>query len=403
MHVLMISDVFFPRINGVSTSIETFRAELHAQGVRTSLLAPAYPAEDDHDDVIRIESRYLPMDPEDRMMKRGAIRHWLATQRNSAERFDLVHIQTPFVAHYAGLEIARMLGVPAVATYHTYFEEYLHHYVPFLPEGWMRGAARRFSRSQCNALDAVIVPSHAMAATLSAYGVERPVHILPTGLPTDRFGGGDGDDFRTRYRIEPGRPLLLFVGRVAHEKNIAFLIDMMGQLRVSHPEALLLVTGEGPALGALREHVADAGLTAQVRFLGYLDRRHELADCYRAADVFVFASRTETQGLVLLEAMAQGKPVVALSVMGTRDILEGAPGALVAPDDVGGFAECVRGLLESPARRHEMGDQARQYAHRWRADEMARRMAQLYESVVAGHAQARAKKDNGSARALKAG
>ncbi|MFA9438710.1 glycosyltransferase [Uliginosibacterium sp. sgz301328] len=403
MHVLMISDVFFPRINGVSTSIETFRAELHAQGVRTSLLAPAYPAEDDHDDVIRIESRYLPMDPEDRMMKRGAIRQWLAAHRKGTERFDLVHIQTPFVAHYAGLEIARTLGVPAVATYHTYFEEYLHHYVPFLPEGWMRGAARRFSRSQCNALDAVIVPSRAMADTLAAYGVERPVHILPTGLPNDRFGGGDGDDFRTRYRIEPNRPLLLFVGRVAHEKNIAFLIEVMGKLRASHPEALLLVTGEGPALGALREQVTSAGLTAQVRFLGYLDRRHELADCYRAADVFVFASRTETQGLVLLEAMAQGKPVVALSVMGTRDILEGAPGAMVAPDDVRGFAECVRGLLESPVLRQEMGEQARQYAHRWRADEMARRMAQLYESMVTPLARSDATSSDEHAHVLRAG
>ncbi|HEX5125843.1 MAG TPA: glycosyltransferase, partial [Rhodocyclaceae bacterium] len=310
MNVLMISDVYFPRINGVATSIETFRAELHALGTRTTLIAPEYPegaeSRTNNDNVVRIPSRYLPMDPEDRMMKRNAIRDWLKHYCGAA--FDMVHIQTPFVAHYAGLELGRMLGVPAIATYHTYFEEYLYHYIPWLPREWLRGAARRFSRSQCNALAALAVPSSAMANTLKEYGITRPIHILPTGLPADRFVGGDGEYFRGRYQIPQERPLLLFVGRVAYEKNIRFLLDAVTRVRSSVPNVLLLITGEGPALESLRAESAARGLEGNVRFLGYLDRHHELADCYRAADVFVFASRTETQGLVLLEAMALGKP-----------------------------------------------------------------------------------------------
>jgi glycosyltransferase involved in cell wall biosynthesis len=159
MRVLMISDVYFPRINGVSTSIQTFRRDLAALGQQVDLLAPAYPARADADqeDILRIPSRYLFFDPEDRMMSARAIRKKIPELRR--RRYDLVHIQTPFVAHYLGLRIARELGVPVVETYHTYFEEYLYHYLPWLPASWLRGAARRFTRSQCNQVDAVVVPS----------------------------------------------------------------------------------------------------------------------------------------------------------------------------------------------------------------------------------------------------
>ncbi len=382
MHILMISDVFFPRINGVSTSIETFRQALAAEGVRSTLIAPAYPgAPPDNDpDILRIPSRYLPMDPEDRLMRRHAIRALSGELRTRG--ISLVHVHTPFVAHYAGLELARALGVPCVATYHTFFEEYLFHYVPFLPRAWLRAAARRFSRVQCNALDAVVVPSTAMAGVLRNYGVQRPLHVLPTGLPEAQFLGGDGCYFRSRYGIAKERRLLLYVGRVAHEKNIAFLLGVMEHLKRSQPAALLLITGEGPALASLAATVQQRGLGEQVRFLGYLDRHSELHDCYRAADLFVFASRTETQGLVLLEAMALGTPVVALAEMGTRDILGAQLGCRIAPADEAGFAAIVDELLDDPARLKALGIEARRHARGWQAELMARRLALLYRNCL---------------------
>jgi len=382
MNVLMISDVYFPRINGVSTSLETFRPALDAQGVRSTLIAPDYPGAgaDPAANLLRIASRRVPFDPEDRMMRRVPIRAALPRLRD--EHFDLVHVHTPFVAHYAGLEIARALGVPCVATYHTFFEEYLFHYVPVVPRAWLRALARHYSRGQCNALDAVIVPSRAMAAALERYGVTRPLHVLPTGIPPDKFHGGESCYFRQRYGIGKERKVLLFVGRVAHEKNIGFLIDMVERVRRNDPSALLLITGEGPALPTLRAHAERRGLGEHVRFLGYLDRHSELHDCYRAADVFVFASRTETQGLVLLEAMALGTPVVALAEMGTRDILEPQRGCRIAPDDIAGFARVVGDLLADPAALRNLGEQARDYARSWGADEMARRLARVYRRCV---------------------
>lgn len=379
LRVLMVSDVYFPRINGVSTSIETFRARLAEKNVDIQLLAPAYPGDHPTPDwVSRVASRGVPRDPEDRMMR---YRQVLAAAGQMG-LFDLVHIQTPFVAQYAGVKLARQWRVPCLATYHTLFEEYLHHYVPLLPTPAMRGLARKFSRDQCNALNCVIVPSQAMHDRLRDYGVTQPIRVLPTGIPLQRFSAGDGPAFRRRHHIPEHRPMALFVGRVAHEKNIAFLLEAMHSARKRLPDILLVITGAGPALPALQRQVQSQGLSEHVQFLGYLDRHHDLPSCYAAADVFAFASRTETQGLVLLEAMAMGVPVVALSIMGTRDILAPERGAVIAPDNPSAFGTVLADVLLQKGRRQRLAEEARVYAQEWSDEAMAGRLAQLYDQLA---------------------
>jgi 1,2-diacylglycerol 3-alpha-glucosyltransferase len=379
MRVLMVSDVYFPRINGVSTSIETFRSTLPEQGISTCLVAPRYGGEPDLPGIRRVPSRTVLKDPEDRLAHYRALRRAVL---EAAEDCDLIHIQTPFAAHYAGLHAARRLGKPVLATYHTLFEEYLQHYVPMLPATWLRGLARRFSRSQCNDLDAVIVPSSAMAERLRHYGVTKPLHVLPTGLPDSVFRPGDRDAFRARHGIAPDRPVALFVGRVAHEKNIGFLLEAAARVARDRPDILLVIAGEGPARPALERQTQMLGLEGNARFLGYLDRREELPDAYAAADIFVFASRTETQGLVLLEAMAQCCPVLALSIMGTADILGPDRGCRVAADDPAAFASDWLALMGDKDGLRRLGGEAREYAKEWRADHLARKLAGLYGEIA---------------------
>ena len=382
MRILMISDVYFPRINGVSTSIQTFRRGLHAAGHETILIAPEYPgaAADTEPGILRVPSRAVPRDPEDRAMKLGAIR----ALRQQLERLEpeLVHIQTPFIAHYQGTALARALRVPVIETYHTYFEEYLHHYVPLLPRAVMRFIARRFTVSQCNVLDALVVPSRAMEQALLDYGVQCPMHIIPTGMEMDRFASGDGQRFRAQLGIAPGQPVLVHVGRIAHEKNIEFLFRMFEIVVRSKPGAVFVVAGEGPALTSCKAYVRTLGLAQQVRFVGYLSRERELLDCYRAGDLFVFSSRTETQGLVLLESLALGVPVVSTAHMGTADIVNPQRGAHVAPDDENEFANIVVRLLEDAPRRAAMSSEGRAYAATWSATAMADRLAGLYSAVI---------------------
>jgi 1,2-diacylglycerol 3-alpha-glucosyltransferase len=381
MRILMISDVYFPRVNGVSTSILTFQQELVEQGHDVHIVAPMYPAghpEASH--ITRIESGYVMMDPEDRLMKSAKIHALLPQFRK--KNFDLVHIQTPFLAHYAGIKLARLLNIPTVETYHTFFEEYLYHYIPLLPKFLTRLITRRFSRSQCNSVDAVIVPSTAMSTVLKQYGCVSPIHIAPTGIQMAKFESGIGSRFRAKHGIPEERPLLLHVGRVAHEKNIGFLLTVVARLKADHPYILLLICGEGPAKVDLEQQVKRMGIADNVMFVGYLDRETELLDCYRAADVFVFASRTETQGLVLLEAMALGVPVVSTAKMGTIDILSPNRGALVAEEEAGDFAAKVARLLSDQPLRLSIGDEGREYAKTWSAPATARRVVGIYQGVI---------------------
>lgn len=380
MRILMISDVHFPRVNGVSTSIQTFQQELSAIGHDVHVVAPAYPGDaEEVAHISRVESRYLMLDPEDRLMKSDKIHALLPYLRT--RDFDVVHIQTPFLAHYAGIKLARAMGIPCIETYHTFFEEYLYHYVPLLPKFLTRKITRSFSRSQCNAVDAVIVPSNAMRTVLQNYGCESPIHISPTGIQLAKFNAGDRRQFRQKHGIPEERPMLVHVGRVAHEKNIGFLLQVVARLKMHHPDILLLICGEGPAKKDLQLQAQRMGLTEQVMFVGYLPRETELLDCYRAADLFVFASRTETQGLVLLEAMALGVPVVSTAVMGTIDIVAPQKGALVAQEDAVDFAAKVSHLLCDPALRAAMGEEGREYAKSWSAPATARRLVGIYEGL----------------------
>lgn len=381
MRVLMISDVYFPRVNGVSTSIQTFAREFTANGHDVTLLAPDYSQQvPEPFEIIRIPSRYLPFDPEDRILRWRHIR--THRDRLRAAGFDLVHIHTPFIAHYAGLALARQLSLPVVESYHTFFEQYLDKYVPLVPSSWLRLVARHFSAAQCNDVDALAVPSQAMLEVLQQYGIATPAEVVPTGIDLGQFSGGDGARFRRAWGIAADRPLLVHAGRLAFEKNCDFLLRMLVWVKAEVPNVLLLIAGEGPARKQLEGLTRRLGLAEQVRFIGYLNRDGSLEDFYAAGDAFVFASRTETQGLVLLESKAMGTPVISTAVMGTREVLSDGEGCLIATDEEQEFAaHCIR-LLTDRALRDLLSAKAVRYAEQWSAPMMARRMLNLYQQVI---------------------
>lgn len=381
MRILQISDVYFPRVDAVSISIRSFLHEFEAKGHRVTLIAPDYGVRGDNpaEDIIRVASRTVPFDPLGRMMKPSRVLE--LTERLRGGGYDLVHVQTPFVAHYLGRALARRLGVPLVESYPTFFEERLHHYIPFLPEDWVRFLARDFSRAQCNGVDRVVVPSTAMAQVLKTYGVHVPIRVIPTGIEPHVYEGADGGRFRARNGIAPDRPVAVYVGRLDQEQNLDFLLHAVRAAREKLPEVVLIVAGDGP----LDRHLHDLAdtLALDVRFVGEPDTVQDRRDCYRAGDCFVFASRTETQGLPLLEAMACGVPVVALSAMGTADILKARRGALAPRDDIGDFGAAVVALLRDPERRQRMGEEGRAFVQEWSASAMAERLLDTYAELCA--------------------
>ncbi|MFM9835247.1 MAG: glycosyltransferase [Methylophilaceae bacterium] len=381
MKILFISDVYFPRVNGVSTSIKTFISQLKKLGHQVNLIAPDYGVvSDDESFIKRVPARSIYFDPEDKLMKYTAGLHLMAELKN--EKYDLIHIHTPFVAHYLGIKLSTLLNIPCVETYHTFFEDYLHHYLPWIPKSIARGLARKVSKMQCNAANAIVAPSQPMLDVLRGYGVTVKAEVIPTGLQEASFNLADGNAFRNKYHIPANRLMLLYVGRVAFEKNIDFLLHMTKCLIEQHPEVLLVVAGEGPAETSLHDLSKKLNLVNNVQFIGYLDRETELNACYQAADIFVFASKSETQGLVLIEAMAQGTPVVAIAELGTASILIEGQGAMIAPDDVTAFAEKVDFLIANPKLRQALGKKAKEYVvGAWMASIQAERMAAFYNKV----------------------
>jgi 1,2-diacylglycerol 3-alpha-glucosyltransferase len=382
MNILFISDVFFPRVNGVSTSINTFATELRALGHQVTLIAPSYTDEDKQEEwIVRVPSHKIYFDPEDRLMNFGKLKALLPWIRD--KHFDVIHIHTPFTAHYVGIHFGKKLDIPVVETYHTFFEDYLHHYLPFIPKFISRKLARTISRRQCNAVDGIVSPSKPMLDVLKQYGIKTPAEVVATGLDDSSFARVDGEHFRMSHDIPLAQPMLLFVGRVAHEKNIGFLLEMHVELIKKHPDALLVITGEGPAEESIKHSIDKLDISNKVRMIGYLDRSHELIACYKAADIFVFASKSETQGLVLLEAMAQGTAVVAIAELGTKSILIEGEGVLIAKDDINDFADKVSVLLSDAPKRQMIGEKGRQYAQeKWGAGVLAKKVAKFYKSTI---------------------
>ena len=378
MKILFISDVYFPRVNGVSTSIKTFINQLQLLGHHVDLIAPDY-GDGHHADAANIKSIYF--DPEDRLMKYGAALKLLPELKK--EKYDIIHINTPFVAHYLGLKLAKLLHIPCVETYHTFFEDYLHHYLPWIPQGMARSLARTVSKKQCNAVNAIVVPSQPMLDVLRVYGVSSSANVIPTGLQEGSFAESDGLAFKKKHGIENKRPMLLYVGRVAFEKNIPFLFEMTKVLAERHPNVLLVVAGEGPAEKSLHQLAITLKIEDNVKFIGYLDRDTELNACYKSADVFVFSSKSETQGLVLLEAMAQGTPVVGIAELGTASILHEGQGALIATENAVEFSDKVASLIEDHSKRDLLSQKAKDYAFCvWSADVQAQRMVNFYQKTI---------------------
>jgi 1,2-diacylglycerol 3-alpha-glucosyltransferase len=382
LKILFISDVYYPRINGVSTSIKSFKENLEQLGHDVRLIAPEYSNHLCSEKWIkRVSSFQVPYDPEDRLMnyfELKKLKKWV-----ESEKFDLIHIHTPFMAHYFGLNLRKTLSIPCIETYHTFFEDYLHHYIPWLPEKFGRRFARWVSRRQCNSVDGVVVPSKPMLDVLTQYGIDKPMSVIPTGIDKHFLTKRNSDVFKLNYQLPMDKKILLYVGRVAKEKNIEFLLHVVKNISRECKDILLLITGEGPADKDLDLKIKELGIYEFVKRLPYLDRGNELPQCYSAADVFVFSSKSETQGIVPLEAMAQGTPVVAIAEMGIASVIKNNEGAFATKDNLEEFVSCVKKLISNDKLHASQSKKAYKYVkENWAASVQAEKVVSFYKASI---------------------
>jgi len=318
----MFADSYLPEINGVVTSLVSSTRELRRRGHRVIVIAPSHEgAVDDDPDVFRLRSSPFPFYPQFRMAFPLPAK-LLATLPRMP--FDVIHVHSMFFIGCLGAYLAQFRRMPLVFTYHTLWTEYAH-YVPVDP-GFTRAQAVWVSREFCNRATRVIAPTHGIRTLLATYGVNRPATVLPSGVDVSVFELSVADAPRIRAG---GGPIALFVGRLGKEKNVDLVLDAFDVAARRIPDLRLIVVGSGPHEEALRRHANELASSPRIRFTGALDQR-ELGAYYAAADAFVFASTTETQGLVLLEAMTHGVPVAAVDCPVSREVVAGESGLLCA-------------------------------------------------------------------------
>ncbi len=364
----MFTDTYAPEANGVVTSVASTARALRRRGHRIIIVAPAHPeGDEEHPDVFHLRSTAFPFYPGLRMAFPLPAKLVAALP---AVPFDVIHTHTFFFIGCLGAYLASLRKLPLFFTYHTRFEDYAS-YVP----GITKTNAIWISREFSNRCDRVIAPSADTVALLQSYGVTTPFEILPGGVDLESFGSRSEVPEVVR-KARPGS-VLLFVGRLGKEKNLDRLLEAFARLLGRRPDAHLIIVGDGPYRAGLEQRAAALGCGGHTTFVGALEQ-DQLGAYYGSADAFVFTSLTETQGLVLVEAMAVGLPVVAVDCPVTREIVLGDAGVLTA-DDADAFAVAVDALLnELPERRLARQEAARRAVATFSIEALAQRLEELY-------------------------
>jgi len=332
IHIALFSECYRPIQNGIVASIDALAHVARGAGHDVTIATPEMPGyRDAGERVLRLRSLPLPT--------RTGYRLTVPYLSHRARAFSIVHAHSPFVTGWLALREARRARVPLVFTYHTQLEEYAH-YVPFEARA-TRALAARLTRGYANAADVVIVPTHAMERRLRELGVRARVAVVPSGIDVALFAAGRRSDaLRARFGVAPNQKMVLTVGRLGREKNVERALEAFA--RLADPEARFAIVGDGPHRLALEAFARRLGVERRTFFARELPRA-ALPDAYASADAFVFASRSETQGLVLAEALASGTPVLAVDTPQTREVL-GAAGRIVA-DDAAALAAGLRAAL----------------------------------------------------------
>jgi 1,2-diacylglycerol 3-alpha-glucosyltransferase len=359
VRVALFTNNYLPFCGGVTISVETLRRGLEASRHETWVFAPRFPgAFPDQGRVVRYPSLPAATYPEFALAVPYSMR--IARLVRGLD-LDVLHAHHPFLLGPAALRLARRLGRPIVFTYHTRYEKYAH-YVP-LSRRLVESAALWLSTRFAARCDAVIAPSALIRDELADRGVRAPIAVVPTGVDLQHFQPGDRTIARRLLGLPTQGALLLYVGRLDREKSVDRVLLAFDRVASTVPDVRLLLVGQGTEALRLRAVARSLSAASRIVFLGA--RPHDtLGECYRAADAFVFASETETQGLVLAEAAACGLPAVAVSAPGCDEVVRDGETGLLTKGDPTALAEAMIGLLLDEPRRAQMGRTARVVAER---------------------------------------
>lgn len=378
MNIAFFTNNYKPFVGGVPIAIDNLAWRLRQRGHRVYIFAPEY-------------DEGTPEEPD--VIRCWSIKHFNDTSfslplpitfdcvaRFAELNIDIVHVHHPFLLGETGLHAARVNDLPVVFTYHTQYEKYAH-YLPF-GEKMVEEVAVNLSTRFANCCDLIVAPSSDIKRTLVDRGVSVPIRVIPTGVDLNRFRRGSSRWLRAQFGIPAEAKVLLFVSRLAREKNVGFLLEAFARLAEKRPDDWFVLVGSGSDEQSLREQAGALPCARRIIFAGTYEGER-LVSAYRGADLFVFASTSETQGMVVLEAMAGGLPVVAVDAPGVRDVVvDGENGYLVSEGNLQGFCERCERLLEDADERGRFAGSARQRARQLSLARTTQKIEESYRYVL---------------------
>jgi len=379
MRIAIFTESYEPIVNGVSVCVDTLRDGLTKRGHEIYVFAPAFRGHEDRaNGVYRLPSTHTILMPDYPFPIPFAPR---VREKFASLHVDIVHTQTPFLLGILGAKWARSFGIPLVSTNHTLYTEYAH-YVPIRPKALTRGFLTRLMRWYYSGCDAVVVPSGPVEQILRSYGVKTRVEVIKTGVNgIPPLSPRERENVRRLHGLGPNDFLLLYVGRIAREKNLRMLLTAFNMVSTEHSGARLILVGGGPALEETKKFASELGLDGRLEFMGML-RRPQIAPLYASADAFVFPSTTETQGIAICEALSAGLPVIAVNAGGIPENVEPEVDGFLTNDDPSEFADKINFLITHERERLEMGSHARTNARNFSIERMVSDFETFYSSVI---------------------
>ncbi len=379
MNILMMTNTFTPHVGGVARSIEAFTAEYRKRGHRVLVVAPEFENMPENEvDVIRIPAiqNFNGSDFSVVLSTPGYL-----TEAIKEFEPDIVHSHHPYLIGGTALRLAIPHKLPLVFTHHTMYEQYTH-YVPGDSEALKRFVIQLSTR-YANLCSQVFAPSESVASVLRRRGVVARIDVVPTGVHLEKFARGSGAGFRAAMDIPENAFVVGHVGRLAPEKNLEFLAKAIAGFLKTENRAHFLAVGRGPSENAIREIFSREGMADRVHTPGVL-KHPLLASGYHAMDVFAFASKSETQGMVLTEAMAAGVPVVALDAPGAREVVvDHRNGRLLHSETIEEFSSALQWVAAlSSERMQQLKQDAENSAEEFSMGHSADKALTLYKNLL---------------------
>ncbi len=378
MKIAFFTDTYWPQTNGVSENTLTTKKALEKMGHEVYVVAPKTPGYKDTDEhVFRLSAVKIIKNPEQRLVVPIPEKDLRNLFR---QKFDVVHIHTQGTAGLLGWEFARLRGLPCVVTYHTLLNRYLH----YVLKGKMvtPKIAELGSKIFCNLCDLVVVPTKRVKKELLDYGVTKKILVIPGGIELARFRSLKKGYLRKQLGLTDSDRVILYLGRLGKEKKVDFIIESLKDLLNKERNTYLAIVGDGPEKENIVSLAKDLKLTKKVLFTGFISRK-DVPKVYKDADIFVFASDTETQGLTVPEAMLAGCPVVVVKDPAFDELVTAGKTGLVAERNKKDFAGKVKNLLVEPQLRMSLGKAGEKLVReKYSSEAQAKKLVGVYKKAI---------------------